>query len=406
MSDPNVNNVTSFDFAPSSAKVTRFRGDHRLGIISAIRSAALCGLLFVLVFCIFHYQEDLNPDNIRRMVSYIDKLTFSGSQTDTFTFDAGLSTSYEAFDVGIATVSGGNFRFIPPFEDMDYTEQIKYSQPKLRVADKSIFVYDLGGKGISRMNSYSRLAETTMESKILALAPGDNGRCAVVTDEEGYRTALTVFDKHFKEIYKWQSSEHFAFLPALSPDDKTAAVLCIGQKNGNANFYIRYMPLNGDESTITVELGSRRVYAMEYASNDRLLVLCDDGLYAYDKDGQALESYTYAVGSLITYAWGRDGSFALSLKGDRGDTSHLVVLGPDCTPRFEGTYNGDIRTLDYAEDTFAFLSGTTLYCARLHENTIADTELSGVRNVLITGGGSVAAVLGDRAVIVDFSQGE
>ena len=49
-------------------------------------------------------------------------------------------------------------------------------------------------------------------------------------------------------------------------------------------------------------------------------------------------------------------------------------------------------------------------CAQLseegHDITVIDTELSGVRGLLITGGGKVTAVLGDRAVIVDFSQGE
>ena len=406
MSDPSANNVTSFDFTSAPSKVTRFRADNRLPIISAIRSAALCGLLAVLVFCIFHYHEDLNLQNIRRTVSYIDKLTFSGSEIDTFHFDTGLSTSYEAFDIGIATVSGGNFHFIPPFEGMDYSEQVKYSQPKLKVSGKSIFVYDLGGKGLTRMSSYSKLAETTLESKILALSGNDNGQCAVVTDEEGYRTALTVFDKHLNEIYKWQTSDHFAFLPALSPNGKTAAVLCIGQQGGASNFYVRYQPLNGDECTVTIQLGDRRVYAMEYADDDRLLILCEEGLLAYDDQGALLAEYPFAAGSLITFAYGHDGSFALSLKGDHGDTSRLLVLNELCEVLFDGTYEGDIRTIDYADRTLAFLSGSQLYCVNTIENTVVDTELSGVRGLLITGGGKVTAVLGDRAVIVDFPQGE
>lgn len=405
MSDPSVNNVTAFDFTPAASKVTQFRRDHRLSIINAIRSAALCGLLAVLVFCIFHYQEDLNIENMRRMVAYIDKLSFSGGEIDTFTFDAGLSTAYESFDVGIATISGGSFRFIPPFEGMDYTEQVKYSQPQLEPGGKSMFVYDLGGKGITRMSSYSKLAETTLESKILSLAAGDNGRCAVITDEEGYRTALTVFDKHFKEIYKWQTSEHFAFLPALSPDGRTAAVLCIGQARGDANFYIRYQPLNGDECTVTIEMGDRRVYAMEYW-DDSLLVLCEDGLYAYNEEGESSGGYLFASGSLTTFAYGHDGCFALSLKGDRGDTSRLLVLDAACAVAFDGTFDGDIRTIDYAEGTLALLSGSQLYRADISAGTIQNTELSGVRDVLITGGGNVAAVLGDCARIVDFTEGE
>ena len=407
MSDPNATNVTSFDFTPSPPKVMKFREDYRLSVINGIRSLALCGLLAVLVFCIFHYQEDLNLDNLRRMVTYVDKLSFSGGEIDTFHFEAGLSTAYEAFDGGIATVSGGSFRFIPPFEGMDYAEQVKYSQPQLLVGDKAIFVYDLGGKGITRFSSYAKHAETALGSKILSLSAGEGGKCAVVTDEEGYRTALTVFDKHFKEIYKWQTSEHFAFLPALSPNGKTAAVLCIGQRGGDPDFYIRYQPLNGDECTVTIDLGARRVYAMEYAENDRLLVLCADGLYAYDEAGQTIGSYPFAEGSLTTFAYDRSGSFALSLKGDRGDTSRLLVLNGSCEVVFDGTFEGDVRTLDHAEGVLAFLSGSEIYRIDTSGDiTTETTELSGVRDLLVTGGGRVAAVLGDSARIVDFSQGE
>ena len=406
MSHPSANNVTPFDFTPSPSKVTRFREDKRPAVISAIRSLAMTGLLATLVFCIFHYQEDLNVENLRRMVTYVDKLTFSGGEIDTFTFDAGLSTAVEAFDVGIATCSGGSFRFIPPFEGMDFSEQIKYGQPQMEPGGKSIFVYDLGGKGITRFNSYSKLAETTMESKILSLSANLDGQCAVVTDEEGYRTALTVFDKRFNVLYKWQTSEHFAFLTALSPDGRTAAALCIGQQGGDPDFYIRYQPLNGDECTVTIDLGDRKVYSMEYASDDRLLVLCEDGLYAYDPEGVLQGYYGFPSGSLIAFAHDAESDCAISLNGDKGDTSRLLVLDSGCNVRYEGVFEGNVRTLDYAEGVLTFLSGSQLYRADLADSLTRSTELSGVRDLLITGGGNVAAVMGDCARIVDFTEGE
>ena len=110
MSDHSFSNVT--EFAPSPSKVTRFRGDYRTAVTGALRSLALIGLLATVVFCIFHYQEDLSIANLKRMVAYLDRMTLSGSETDTFTFDAGLSTACEAYDIGIATCSGGSFRFI------------------------------------------------------------------------------------------------------------------------------------------------------------------------------------------------------------------------------------------------------------------------------------------------------
>ena len=118
-------------------------------------------------------------------------------------------------------------------------------------------------------------------------------------------------------------------------------------------------------------------------------------------------SYPFAEGSLTTFAYDRSGSFALSLKGDRGDTSRLLVLNGSCEAVFDGTFEGDVRTLDHAEGVLAFLSGSEIYRIDTSGDiTTETTELSGVRDLLVTGGGRVAAVLGDSARIVDFSQGE
>ncbi len=404
MSNPNAFDGAGLEPAPS--KITRFREDRRLNIIAGLRSLSLAGILLTVVFCIFHYQEDLNIQNLRRIVSYIDQLTFSASETDTFTFDAGLSTAYEAFDVGVATCSGGSFRFIPPFENMGFSKQIKYADPHMRVSGGSVFVYDLGGRGISRFNSYSRLAETTMDCRILSFSSNSAGQCAVVTDEEGYRTALTVLDKHLKEIYKWQTSEHFAFLSALSPNGRTAAVLCVGQKEGAADFYIRYQPVNGDDCTVTIDLGDRKVYSMEYADNDRLILLCEDGVYAYDDDGALKGSFDFSSGSLIAFDHRPEGSCAFTLKGDRGDSSRVVVLDGKCAARFDATCEGDVRLLACGSGQLAWLSGKTLFTAALSEGEIKSTELSGVRDVLITETGRVAAVFGDCARIIDLGEAQ
>ncbi|MEA4920051.1 MAG: DUF5711 family protein [Clostridiaceae bacterium] len=390
----------------SNAKITRFREDKRLAVISAIRSLSLVGLLITMVFCIFTYREDLNITNIKRIISYIDHVTFEGSQTDTFPFDAGLNTSYKAFDVGIATCSGGSFRFIPPFENMDYSKQIKYSNPYMRVSGNSILVYDLGGTGISRLSSYSLLYETTLKSNILSLSANLSGECSVITDEAGFRTALTVFDKRLKDVYKWQTSDHFAFLSALSPNAKTAAVLCIGQKDGASDTYIRYQPTDGEECKITIDLGNRDVYSMEYYSNRLLMVLCEDGIYAYDNDGALKASAAFTSGSLVAFNHGAESLCAISLKGTKGDSSDVKVFDGECKEIYSGTFDGDIRSIALSGSTLAFISGKELYKVDLASQAAENVELSGVRDVLITETGSVAAVYSDSAKIVSFEKGE
>jgi len=392
----------------STSKVMRFREDRRLQIIGALRSLCLAALIFIIMFCIFRYQEDLNTENMKRIISYIEYITFEGETTDTFDFEAGMTTSYKAFDVGVATCAGGSFRFIPPFEDMSFSSQIKYGDPVMRESGNSVFVYDLGGRGISRFNSYSRLAETTLESTILAFSCNDDGMSAVVTDEDGYRTALIVLDKKLNEVYKWQTSEHFAFMPAISPDGDTAAVLCIGQKSAEADLYIRLQETGSDQCRGEIRLGNKRVYSMEFMSNDTLAVLADDGYYVFDMNGEQKGYTEFASGSLITFEHEAEGLCAVSLKGARGSQSRVVVFGRDGSTMFEGTYDGEVRSLALRGGTAAFAAGSHVFRADIETGETLSVELSGIRDVIITGTGSVLAVYPDCARIVafDVTQGE
>ena len=388
----------------NSDKVMQFREDRRLNVISALRSIALAGMLATIVFCILAYHEDLNLDNIKRIVSYIDRLTFDGRPTDTYVFDSGLDTTYAAFDVGIAACSGGSFRFIPPFEDMDYSCQIKYASPQIETCGQSLYVYDLGGRGISRFNSYSLLGSVTLDSDIISLSANDSGDISVVTDEKGYRTAVTVYSKRFKELYKWQTSDHFAFLSALSPDGGTAAVLCIGQQNGAARFYIRLQPTDGGECRAEIDLGGMKVYSLEYYSNDRLVVLGEDGIYCYDQDGKQSDSFGFNSGSLITFSHERGGMCAVSLKGEKGDSSSVHVFDGRCREVYSRDCSGAVRFMDFSGDTVAFITPEGVVKADIAGGEEQQAELSGARGVLITETGNVAAVYSDHAQTVSFEE--
>ena len=382
--------------------VTRFRGDFRPAVIAALRTVAMAGIVLTIVYCIFNFQEDLNTGNLRRIASYIEQLTFDEDPVDTFTFDAGTASSYAPFDVGVAICAGGSFRFVPPFADMEYSCRIKYTDPRLAPCGQFVYVYDLGGRGISRLNSYSLLDEITLDSDIISLSVNSSGQCAVVTNEAGYRTAVTVFGKHLKEQFKWQTSEHFAFLSALSPDGGTAAVLCLGQKDGAPNLYIRYQPTSGSECKTTVELGDMNVYDMEYLSNSRLMVVGDRGVQVFDNAGKLRGSLEIRSGTLTSCELRREGWCALAVKAEKGDSTRVFVLDESCQELWSGDVRGAVRYMALSDDQLAFIAHDGVHRVLLPEGEEAVRAMVGMRDVLITETGSVAAVYSDRAQLVSF----
>ncbi len=391
----------------SKNKITLFKEDRRLLYLSAIRSVCAAGIIATIVFSLFAYRDDLNIANIKRIISYMEHMSFKGSPTDTFEFETGLETVCIPFDVGLATCSGGSFRFIPPFEGSDFSYQIKYSAPYMRASSDSVFVYDLGGTGISCLNSYSLKSRITLESKIISFTCNLSSQSAVITDEAGYRTALTVFDKKLNEVYKWQTSEHFAFLPALSPNGKTAAVCCVGQREGSPYFYIKYLPTDGSEPSVTIDLGESRVYSIEYMPGGDLSVLCGSGFYIYDDKGGLVNGFAFSDGSLNSFRCDlENGLTAISLKGEMGDSSRIVVINDEAEAVYDGNFSGDVRYLDISNGVLALLSGKEVCRIDLEGGECLKKELSGVRDIVITGDGRVTAVYNDFAQTVEFDQGD
>ncbi len=385
-------------------KVLSFREDRRLAVVSAVRSLCLIGLLMTVIYCIFAYHESLNTVNAKRIISYIERMTLQGEETDSFALEWGLDNTYAPFDVGVASCSGGYYRFIPPFKDMEYSYQVKYASPYIETCDGFLYVYDLGGRGITRLNSYACLGSTTLDSDIISLSANLSGEVAVVTDEEGYRSAVMVTDKNFKQLFKWQTADHFIFMAALSPNGKDIAILCLGQRDGKADYYIMLQSIDEDDRRATIDLGDTAVYSIKYYSNGRLMILSERGLYAYNGSGELICSYPFSEGTLMSFSHEREGRCAVSLKGDVGDTSKILVLDEDCEPVYEEVTAGSVRYMALRENTLAYLSPEGAVRVGLHDGQREAKDAPGARDILITETGAVAAVYTDSAKIVPFGR--
>lgn len=385
-------------------KVLSFHEDRRLTVISAVRSLCLIGLLLTVIYCIFAYHESLNTVNARRIVSYIERMTLQGEETDTLALEWGLDNTYAPFDVGVASCSGGYYRFIPPFKDMEYSYQVKYGSPYIETCRDFLYVYDLGGRGVTRLNSYACLGDTTLESDIISLSANLSGETAVVTDEEGYRSAVVVMDKSFKQLFKWQTADHFIFMAALSPNGEDLAILCLGQRDGKADYYVMLQSIEEDDRRATIDLGDMAVYSIKYYSNGRLMILGETGLYAYNGSGELKYSYTFSEGTLMSFSHEREGRCAISLKGDVGDTSKLIVLDEDCEPVYEEVTGGSVRYMALRDNALAYLSPEGAVRINLHSGQREVQDAPGARDILITETGAVAAVYTDSAKILPFGK--
>ena len=77
----------------------------------------------------------------------------------------------------------------------------------------------------------------------------------LVTDEQGYRTAVAVYDTSGKEVFKYQSSEYYIVSADLSPDGKTLAALAFRQDGVALNSHVLFYDVSSGslDADVTLE---------------------------------------------------------------------------------------------------------------------------------------------------------
>lgn len=384
------------------SNITKFRQDKRLAVVGGLRSLALLGLLATVVFCIYQYREDINIKNLSRIAAYLGSAGRSG-EFSSYQFEAGLDSVYAPFEAGLAVLGGNTYRYVTALADGDFTAQIKAARPAVSAGRRHVLLYDRGGKNFAVANGYAVLHEETLESPILSAEMGQSGAFCIVTDENGYRAAVTMYDSRQNQLYKWFTSEYFVMLASPAPDGKHFAALCVREQDGAAAFTVRGYSVTQEEPVYTIPLTAQAVYSLKHNARGDLVLICDDGVYTYDDKGELLAQNAFARGSLQLFSHHQGQMPALALQSDgAGEQVTLRILDDSGETGFEKSYAGSLRALDGHDGSYALLFQSRLVTLDLTGAEPAEqvTEVSGARDVVTRADGRHILIYSDRAELV------
>ncbi len=381
--------------------ITRFRRDKRLAVAGLLRTLGLLGMLAIAVYCVFQFHEDLAPDNLRRMVSYVRA---AGSMTDPFTeyrFEVGLNTDYAPFGPGLAVVSGDTYSYVSGLGDKNYAIQLDYRSPALCVSDKYVLIYDRGGHSFCVANGYTEYLRETLTSPIVSASMNPAGAFALVTDEEGYRSAVTVYSPKQKLLCKWLTSQYYVLSATVSPESDAFAVLCLSQSNLTPHTELRHFTVGSEEPDWTYDLGEKQVYSVTHDKSGGLLILWEQGVLALDSDGKRVKEQSFSAvparfaaseGGELAVAFGDSPSISVWVIGEGGDTL------------WKGLITGTLHAIDCRGGAVSVLTGDTVYSAFYggEEPSLRRMAQKSARDLIVDENGSTILVYSDRAGKIDF----
>ena len=322
--------------------------------------------------------------------------------TDPFTrydFEAGLNTVYEPFGSGLAVASGDTYSFVSGLGDSSYSIQLRYNDPAIRVSEDYVLLYDRNGTGLCVANGYAEYLNTHTDSPILTASMNQNGDFALVTDQTGYRSAVTVYDSRQRLLCQWLTSQYYVMAASVSPDGQHFAALCLGQNGMELTTRVLYFDIGKEAPVWTVELGERQVYSMTHDKSGGLVIVCDDGVARY-LDGQSTGRLAFDRSlRLLSAQEGGDVllAFDTGSAGSRG--TFIQVLGDGLSSLWSGSFSGVPRAMDCRGGTVALLMADRLESVRyVGETIVRDTlEIAGPRDVAVSPEGDPILFYSDRA---------
>ncbi len=387
------------------SNITRFRQDKRLAVTGALDSLALIGMLACVVFGVVRWHESLRPENLARLVSYVKA---AGTITDPFTeyrFEAGLDTVYEPFGSGLAVASGDTYSFVSGLGDKGYSIQLRYNDPAIRVGDEYVLLYDRGGTGFCVANGYAEYLNANTDSPILTASMNRRGDFALVTDQQGYRSAVSVYDDRQQLQCQWLTYQYYVMMASVSPDGRNFAVLGLGQNGMELVTRVLYFRIGEQEPAWTLDLGERQVWSLTHDKSGGLIIGCADGLERY-ADGEHTGSQSFSQPPrLFSAQEGGDVlvAFDNGSAGTRGTT--VRIFGDKLTLIHTGSYSGTPRALDCRGGTAAVLFADRLEVIRYDaEGLSSETVDAAARDVTVSADGDPILVYSDRAEKVTAEQ--
>ncbi|NLM49909.1 MAG: hypothetical protein GX196_03025 [Clostridiaceae bacterium] len=187
------------------------------GVWEVLKAALSIGLVAVLSAAVVFINTN-NPNFSWKADDIVDE-----AGGGNYIFDQ--KSRYKAYPYQNGAVVLGNKTLVGLSENCSelFLHKVPYSNPQIVISGKYILLYDARGKDLMIIEDGNVLRNIVTDTPIICATINKSGNFAVACDKIGYKGLVTVYDKDYKEYYKWYSAENYILSMSLSNDGKHMA---------------------------------------------------------------------------------------------------------------------------------------------------------------------------------------
>lgn len=374
------------------------------------------GWLFILASAAFVALnlQLFTPASLKNIRSSLEAASrVSTGDTTVISYPSGSTKCILPFGNGLAICSDKTLSFELPSNYSQMEMSLSYANPVMRASNQYLLVFDRGANRFTVTNTLSELYSQTMSSPVTNGEISSDGSVVIVTDEVGYKSAVSVYNieeinkgganSSSSPLYKWSSPDYYIMSATLSSDGQRLALFCIKQDGLSLTSQLFFTDINSAKSPENgVDLNGSLVLGMKFLGNNTVCVVCDNATYVISRSGQIKYKTEYTADALIAFDLSNDCVALATESYSQSSRADIVLINARGTAsRTPLSLSAEPDSISYSDGRLAVLTGDTItFYSKSLRQIDQQTNLAGVSRVYMRDNGTAIALFGSQARVL------
>ena len=341
--------------------------DRRLRIVAKLRRLVGMTLVIISVLTITLNSSKISPNSISQFMGYFWAGIDDASVATHIDYQSENSSIVRPFNQGVVVVDN-DMMTINTSSGVRLKASLGYTSPAVVTSERYVLAYDKNGNQAVLASSVAEASRQKTDSSILVATVADTGDYALITNESGYKTAVTVYTSGGKQRFKWSSPDYYFLSCAISPDGSKIAVTSFGStEDAELEGKVFLRDLSNENSIREVSLGTTVPLTVGFLDNSSVAVIGDYATNIINQKGEIVDEISYTADDLTAFSFGGS-ELALAIHSYSGNArTEVYILGSRGVSDKTLQISQEIQAIDYDGSRIAVLtsSGLTVYNAAM-----------------------------------------
>lgn len=257
--------------------------------VTAFKYGLILLLVVFVAFCVTFKSDEITLDNFKYIGKVIDvNSQITPSNGDVLYFDADDTNRFGLVrgDLAVANSNGVSVYMLSGSRLLK--SNFKFDCPVVLQSEKNAFVYDLGGTELKIFSSYANVETQSYSYPILGAAVNEKGTFAVISSERGYRSALFVYDEHFRPVYRQFFGEVYLTAADINEEGTELVTAAVKSVNGENATVVNCFSVNEEKALYELTVAGEFPWKVSYSADGGFSLLTDKALRIYNSDKECI----------------------------------------------------------------------------------------------------------------------